>query len=601
MTVTPRWRIEWPEDYRPKRRFEEPEEKSVLVVYEFDEKAHPRIPGGHEGGGRFRTKAQIAAILRAAAKGGGSPPERKKTAKPRGGANPSLSPDEPAALTPEKKKRLRSALETLRDLKETADLKEERARWRAAAAEGTVITEADDFRLMVERGIHHDAYPDAQEFAKGLAEEASYVFGESWFGHMVSAAEGFKHLIHEVGIEGLGAPGPLPLMQADIRFVGDEEVMEAANAVYWGRLKSGATKTRDPATMLQLALKKLVEPKDPDPGAFESIDKDRLKRDLKRLGVPKAQMEKIEALSLIESRHERQMRSEHCKEVLGVAPDTVALFKSPETGKWDPERVKLHDQIIDTLLRARDEKGDPDPKGEYLKPAPGPDGKPSVLLTAGGNAVGKGTVLKFDENQDAKPKDAVLIDFDEVKKFLPEFKYLSEKKDPYATDASHFESAHIAKRLQEEAKKKGLNLIIDASGNSSTHGYERQIEKLSKSGYHVKVIMVDAPFPTALEGMLARGEATGRYIPLPIMWRVHRNVVAHHLEWRENPAIEDFKVYYRHGAGVAPEDYKLISEGGSDQLLKSGNRYLVHDEGLFKKMTEKALHGATEPDIGHRD
>jgi Zeta toxin len=347
--------------------------------------------------------------------------------------------------------------------------------------------------------------------------------------------------------------------------------------------------------------------RDPDrTGEYGAIEQKELEKALVRdHGASRETVAKARRMGLLDSRADRRARSKLADKILGSADSTEDLYRDPETGKWDPERKALHDSIIDTMLRRKKKVPasgiDPetglkrqslewDPEGEYIEP---PSGKPTLLMTAGGNAVGKSSVL-FTNAKQMYPEDAIHIDFDEIKKMLPEFQQFAEARDIYGTDAVHFESAAIAKRLTETARRMGHNIVIDASGDGSGDQFERTLARFKKSGYDIDVVMADAPLGLAVKSMIERGDGNGRYVPLPIMYRIHRNSVAQFEKWQKNEYIRHFEVWRREVAGGGPEDFKLVANGG-------GGKTTVVNKAMYKRLRRKARRGLTTRDIGRRD
>jgi hypothetical protein len=431
------------------------------------------------------------------------------------------------------------------------------------------------------------------------------------------AREIADEVVYEVATETLQYLATTPLMEAagihlepaeHLGLTDELETMVRTDAVNYMLYRAGEQLDKLDEPLLALH-RLLAEGRAYDPdrtGEMRPIDEKELEKALVRdHGASKTLVRKAKQMGLLDSREDRRQRSKLADKLLGSADSTEDLYKDPETGQWDPERKALHDQIIDTMLREKKKVPasgiDPetglkrqslewDPEGAYLKP---PAGKPTLLMTAGGNAVGKSSVL-FTNAKDMYPDDAIHIDFDEVKKLLPEFQQFANARDVYGTDAVHFESAAIAKRLAEEARRKGLNIVIDASGDGSGNQFERTIDRFAGSGYDVDVVMADAPLGLAVKSMIERGEGNGRYVPLPIMYRIHRNSVAQFEKWQHNPHIRHFEVYRREVAGGGPEDFKLLASGGGGDMT-------VAYEAMYKRMLKKARRGLTTRDIGRRD
>ena len=351
-----------------------------------------------------------------------------------------------------------------------------------------------------------------------------------------------------------------------------------------------------------------------DDDTASSKPKPRLgsREDLELLGVPKDVIAQIEELGLDENLKKRK-KGDTAKRLLGSAEDTKQLHSDKRTGAYSAKRKELHDRIVDLMLREKKpvfnaEKGfvewELDPEGEYVgtpevmkqrlvdkiaaidtelaKPEADAEAprlraerdayraalnnigaRKKALFLAGGNASGKSTALYSKENQDVmKPgPDNVEINFDLIKERIPEFQQMAAAHDIYGTDGTHFESADIARRLMEEANQRGTSVIVDASGDSRTTGFQDTIRDHKRMGYDTEVLMVDAPVEIALRDSIKRALKTGRYIPAPILRNIHANSVARFDEWKEDGAIDKWSLYRRTDDGVVK-----AAEGGQGAM-----------------------------------
>lgn len=371
--------------------------------------------------------------------------------------------------------------------------------------------------------------------------------------------------------------------------------------------------------------------------------------DLVTLAVPKAVVDDIRKRGLDDDLKERK-KGPLARKLLGRHEDTKSLHTDPKTGAYSSDRKKLHDAIIDTFLREKKPVHNgkfvewvPDSEGEYVstpertlgrlqavlkkaesdvKASPTDAGKQAIvkaiqdkianhrgdkraLYLAGGNASGKSTALYDASNASLLRPDPtnVEINFDLIKERIPEFQALAKGHDIYGTDATHFESADIAKRLMDEATKRGVSIIVDASGNSKGEGFQKTIKRHHEMGYRTDVLMVDAPVDVALRDSIGRATKTGRYIPAPVLRRVHRNSVRNHVKWRDADYVDGWQLYRRgpnvslpgsagpHPHGVSsqsvvspPEVFAKVAEGG-------GGRTNVLDQRSYDAVLSKAEGG----------
>jgi hypothetical protein len=256
-------------------------------------------------------------------------------------------------------------------------------------------------------------------------------------------------------------------------------------------------------------------------------------------------------------------------------PGTTKELHAPD-GNYPPERKKLHEEIISHFL---DGKGKP-PAGK----------KPVALLTVGGPAAGKSTLLKhLGENLD----DYVMIAADDVKEKLPEFQRalnLGNRKvtqpDGSVTSVpvtashsgwmAHDESTDISDELEKRVIASGKSAIFDGTGKNVPKMLAK-IAALKKAGYHVRVVMPHVPMGEAIKRLHSRSEDTGRTLPVDAAIDMHRKIPGNFEAIAR--AADDFSLFK---SGNPP---KPIWTGGAGQEDK------IHDhEEMSKFNLARGLH-----------
>jgi hypothetical protein len=173
-----------------------------------------------------------------------------------------------------------------------------------------------------------------------------------------------------------------------------------------------------------------------------------------------------------------------------------------ETGQrvYSDDRRQVHDQIVDKYLAS------------HQPPA---DGRPEVLWMAGGGGAGKSHALEHTPQGRAfRPHDAVHIDVDKIKADIPEYAEMVRRGDKAAAAAVHHESVTIGAILQRRAQERGLNMVIDGTGNgSSPTTFMGKIAAVRATGYKTKVMYVDTPTDVAYVRATRRAMETGRWVP----------------------------------------------------------------------------------------
>ena len=174
---------------------------------------------------------------------------------------------------------------------------------------------------------------------------------------------------------------------------------------------------------------------------------------------------------------------------------------------YTPERKVLHEKIIEKILS----EGIPAPEGTT----------PIAIMTGGGGASGKGTILRELIAQGHIPSEGVInVDADHIKTMLPEYNSILRDNDSRAAFVVHEESSDIAKIITQRAQAQRMHLIIDktlAKEKSSLI----QIERFKDAGYDVALVGVTIDIKEALIRALERYYSSGRLPPANIMVAAH--------------------------------------------------------------------------------
>lgn len=184
----------------------------------------------------------------------------------------------------------------------------------------------------------------------------------------------------------------------------------------------------------------------------------------------------------------------------GLPLDTMEHWTKPD-GSWDPERAKLHQQIISESL-------------DHVK-APEAGAQPQAVVMMGGTASGKSTFAKaFDDGT------LVRVDADAVKKRLPEFGQALAASAKDAAYMVHEESSYLAKRIRDLAMEQGKNILFDGTG-ANAKNYSDMIERLQAKGYKVTLVMSDIPVEMAVQRAAGRAERSGRMVPEDVIRKIY--------------------------------------------------------------------------------
>jgi len=183
--------------------------------------------------------------------------------------------------------------------------------------------------------------------------------------------------------------------------------------------------------------------------------------------------------------------------------DSIEQWIDPKTGEFTPERKALHDKIVAEAF-----EGVPEVEN------------PTVYMMGGGPASGKSVLMNSGNVK--LPAKHVLIDPDEIKKKLPEFKALMDAKDSAAAAFVHEESSMLSKRIAAEMGKR--NAVWDGTGDNSIESLTRKVRLMRANGHRVVANYVTVDTEVALARNIARAKQTGRMVPESYVRQTHSNV-----------------------------------------------------------------------------
>jgi hypothetical protein len=124
------------------------------------------------------------------------------------------------------------------------------------------------------------------------------------------------------------------------------------------------------------------------------------------------------------------------------------------------------------------------------------------------------------------------VDPDAIKGSLPEYRAMARAGDPSLAGFSHEESSDLSKRMMREAKQRGVDILLDGTGDSSIEKLSKKVKPLQEAGY--KVVGNYMTLPTELAVQLAEtrgkkmlpieGAKIGRVVPASIVRATHAAV-----------------------------------------------------------------------------
>jgi predicted ABC-type ATPase len=191
------------------------------------------------------------------------------------------------------------------------------------------------------------------------------------------------------------------------------------------------------------------------------------------------------------------------------AGTSATPFLTPE-GEFTPERTALHDEIINKVLEGVE------PTGE----------QPKFYVLGGGSGAGKTSSIESGALPvpKADSSESATINADNIKDELPETVAMQAAGDTTWAAFTHEESSYIASRAQAAALERGIDTVLDVTGDSSEEKLEGKIEPFRNAGYSIIGAYVTIPTETAIERATARAERSGRFVPEGAIRASHEGV-----------------------------------------------------------------------------
>lgn len=177
---------------------------------------------------------------------------------------------------------------------------------------------------------------------------------------------------------------------------------------------------------------------------------------------------------------------------------------------YTKKRYLLHKKIINMI--------------ETPQSHPKKGNKPIAILIGGGAASGKTTLRKYIENElKEKSINITVVDFDEIKKYIPEYNdYIKNDSDQAAT-LVHKESYDIGMLLLNKLMKCKKSFVFEGT-MARTNKYKFLASKLKQLGYEIVVYIVDVPLQVAIVRAAERAKITGRNVPEKVINNTHQLV-----------------------------------------------------------------------------
>lgn len=260
------------------------------------------------------------------------------------------------------------------------------------------------------------------------------------------------------------------------------------------------------------------------------------------------------------------------RQVLGDFHSTRDLW-TDRNGRYSPDRKELHDRIINSFLGGHQRQE-----------------QQTVLFTAGGPASGKSTGGGTNPDGDILPADAVKVDVDLIRTWLPEYRMMRAERDqqgniikhgdPAIASSTHDEATDIAREITRQALEQRLNIVVDGTGNTAPGVFGGKHKRFKDAGYNVHVALFDVPTDKAVQRAVVRAHRTDRFLPPKFIRKKHEGVATAHLVWRNSDNVDQWSAYSTDVPKGAP--VIKLAEGGA------GLEPTIHEPELYKAFTDKA-------------
>lgn len=219
--------------------------------------------------------------------------------------------------------------------------------------------------------------------------------------------------------------------------------------------------------------------------------------------------------------------------------------------QYVPERLELHNRIVDHIVK-------------LIATKPKPRGKRTVFLAGGGPASGKTEMLKRLDGIPSRDS-AHHLSADDIKELIPEYQnWVDQGID--AAELVHGESKHINKKTTARAAATGNDIVLDSTGDGNYYDHRERLMKLKDAGYRIEAHYVTTSLENALARERLRYEATGRGVPEDQLVHIHRQVSRVVPASIDDGLYDEFSLWSNDGpAGSAPT---LIAHLVDGRLVK---------------------------------
>jgi predicted ABC-type ATPase len=270
------------------------------------------------------------------------------------------------------------------------------------------------------------------------------------------------------------------------------------------------------------------------------------------------------------------------------ARDSQEAFSQQSGGRtmYDPKRIQdVHDPWVQKNLR----------DGIAYEDT-------QVTFMGGGSGAGKGSIR--ESGQVKFRKGSTLVDSDEAKRAIPEYRKMLDAGDSNAAAYAHAESSDMASRLMAESIERGYDTVLDGTGNGTFEKLAGRVADARQRGAkRVTAEYVTIDTDEALRRAAMRAQDTGREVPEKVIRSTHENVSRIFPEAAERNLFDELRLWdnmgdepilvYERVDGVErilnPERYEAFLRKNPDYVPPSPTTVTIPEPSVARHGKERFL------------
>ena len=253
-------------------------------------------------------------------------------------------------------------------------------------------------------------------------------------------------------------------------------------------------------------------PKDGDDGGKTDDDKDgdadskpEPKAESKPAVAPRKATEAERETQSTAQAARREARANRAQTEPANPDGKVSRERHQKDGEYTPARKAMHEEIVALAVDG----------------VPSSDA-PTVYFMGGGPAAGKSSMIHAGAV--THPDLHVLLDPDEFKADLPDYRDKTAAGDFTAAADAHNESSDLTQQTAEKAAGATQDVVWDGTGDGSTEKMLERIELFRSKGYRVQGDYATIDTQEAVDRATKRAAETGREVPEAIIRKTHASV-----------------------------------------------------------------------------